>query len=135
MIPAVGGIDGVPALLLHGTAAESVEAILRDGLIPADPNFWGTGCEPVAVYLTDSLGQARANAWKHNQHSLSGEVLLVGVAGLPLVALSFYTCLTRVSSRSDRRRISRLADHPRLLRSLAQDSARRLIDTAGWLSC
>jgi hypothetical protein len=32
MIPnAVGGVDGVPALLLHGTASESVEAILRDG--------------------------------------------------------------------------------------------------------
>jgi hypothetical protein len=38
---AVGGVDGMPALLLHGTAAESVEAILADGLIPADPNFWG----------------------------------------------------------------------------------------------
>jgi hypothetical protein len=101
---------------------------LAEELIPADPNFSGPGCEPVAVYLTDSLCPARANAWKH---SLSGEVLLVDVVGLPLVALSFYTCLIPIGPQ----RISRLADHPRLLRSLAQDSTRRLIDPAGWLSC
>jgi len=38
-------VDGVPALLLHGTASESVEAILRDGLIPTER----AGISPVFV--------------------------------------------------------------------------------------
>jgi hypothetical protein len=103
---AVGGENGVPALLLHGTQPELVDAILSQGLVPN-----GIGVEVEAVYLTESLNQAGANSYKRDERLprfIDAGVLIVDVTGLPLLRLGFYTC--PVSIVGDR--ITRLAEHP-----------------------
>jgi hypothetical protein len=110
---AVGGAAGVPALLLHGTDPQLVDAILADGLTTAKPTFYGDGgIEPEAVYLTESLYQARANSFKHVERvptrRFDAGILVVDVTALPLLALGFYAC--PVSITADR--IRPLAEHP-----------------------
>jgi hypothetical protein len=112
---AVGGISA-PRYLLHGTHPDLVETILREGLIPA---------QPVAVYLTEDLSQAVRDSVKGTDlaYTTAG-VLLVDVTGLPLRFISFYICAVAIQPE----RISRLDDHPVLLKWLEDALLRRLED-------
>ena len=101
----IGGENGCPAVLFHGTKREHIASIRDHGLAPADPHFWcresgqhsGDGCtescEPDAVCRTDDLGQAVANsdsiAWETSTFDLDC-LLVIDVTGLPVYRLSFY---------------------------------------------
>jgi hypothetical protein len=123
---AVGGEAGAPELLLHGTDPARVGAILAEGLVPHEPGWAvapdGRDYEPCAVYLTDSLMQARANSWKWLERPprrrYNDGVLVVDVTGLPLLVLGFVTCFERIEPG----RISRLVDHPARFRCYRQGS-------------
>jgi RNA:NAD 2'-phosphotransferase (TPT1/KptA family) len=112
---AVGGISA-PRYLLHGTHPDLAKPILREGLIPA---------QPVAVDLTEDLRQAVRNSLKDTDlaYTTAG-VLLVDVTGLPLRFIGFYICAVVIPPE----RISRLDDHPALLRWLEDALLRRRLE-------
>lgn len=129
---AVGGEDGCPAVLFHGTKREHLPSIRANGLIPRQPRFWpdvnGQPSEPEAVYLTDGLGQAVANC---EGTELIGRVserdvrrvvlaclLAVDVTGLPLLRLGFYTCMQPIPPE----RITSITEHPALRRQLREET-------------
>jgi hypothetical protein len=118
---AVGGQDGCPAVLFHGTKREHLQSIRARGLIPHWPEVDG---EPDAVYLTDDLGQAVANSdgidWQTETLDLDC-LLVVDVTGLPLYRLSFYTCMQPIPPE----RITGIQDHSRLRDQLKEET--------GWL--
>jgi hypothetical protein len=129
---AIGGKDGCPAVLFHGTKREHLDSIRENGLVPHDPHFWcrETGqhtdeCpqsyEPKAVYLTDSLLQAAVNSGGIDREAETFDLdclLVVDVTRLPLLRLGFYTCMEPIGPE----RIRRIADHPALRRQLRKET-------------
>jgi len=119
---AVGGRDGTPAMLFHGTDPGTLDAIRREGLRPFEPDYWGPGCEPTAVYLTESLQQAAANALKRldpRPRRLDPRTLLVvDVTDLPLLVLGFVTCFAPIGPE----RITDITAYPALRRRLRRES-------------
>lgn len=129
---AIGGRDGCPAVLFHGTKREHLPSIRANGLIPRQPRFWpdvnGQHTEPEAVYLTDDFGQAVANcegskllgriSEREARHVVLATLLAVDVTGLPLLRLSFYTCMQPIPPE----RVTSITEHPEMRRQLREET-------------
>jgi hypothetical protein len=92
---AVGGRDGVPKRLFHGTSPDNVQSIFATSLEPRRVTHLShrPDLEPsVGVFLTTSWGLAR---WK-------GTVLVVDVRGLDLVRINHWNYASLAAIEPDR---------------------------------